>query len=299
MKSTIVAVLCIAAFAMRTSGQTTTTYDTGIGHGTPPIPTVNSELPNTLPPLVITSDYYAHPKVLVLHALNNSGKDITGYTIIIRHKNPDGTIDNGGRTENTSDMLSVLITSQMAKDPSASERILQQNIGNGLFPAGTGIFVAGETRDMTLTGIDSGSQLDIAAGAVFYVDGTYDQQDEDAFKRLLAVRQGQLQQTKEANELMRNALADPTNDHPVAAVLTELNKRRAEAMDKPGQGFFWMDLSNLKSMQQPQTYGEQKGKTERERSTQYVEEQEKKVELMTPHCHLEIALKAVVPDSAK
>jgi hypothetical protein len=30
---------------------------------------------------------------------------------------------------------------------------------------------------------------------------------------------------------------------------------------------------------------------ERERLTQYVEEQEKRVELMTPHCHLEIALK--------
>jgi hypothetical protein len=32
----------------------------------------------------------------------------------------------------------------------------------------------------------------------------------------------------------------------------------------------------------------EKGKTERDRLKQYVEEQEKKVELMTPHCHLEI-----------
>jgi hypothetical protein len=69
-------------------------------------------------PVVITSDYYAQPKVLVLHALNNSGKDITGYSIIIRHKNPDGTIGKGsGRTESMSDMMSVLITQQMAKDP--------------------------------------------------------------------------------------------------------------------------------------------------------------------------------------
>ena len=43
-------------------------------------------------PVVITSDYYAQPKVLVLHALNNSGKDITGYTIVTRYKKPDGTI---------------------------------------------------------------------------------------------------------------------------------------------------------------------------------------------------------------
>jgi hypothetical protein len=33
------------------------------------------------------------------------------------------------------------------------------------------------------------------------------------------------------------------------------------------------------------------GTTERERLSRYVEEQEKRVELITPHCHLEIALK--------
>src|SRR5258708_21231466 len=93
---------------------------------------------------------------------------------------------------------------------------------------------------------------------------------------------------KEADDLIRNALADQTNDHPVAEVLRELKKRRAEALDKPGQFFFTMDITNLKYMQQPQAYEEQKGKTERERLTQYVGEQEKKVELMTPHCHLEI-----------
>jgi hypothetical protein len=146
--------------------------------------------------------------------------------------------------------------------------------------------MAGETRDMTLTGINSGSELDITAGVVFFSDGTYEQQDEDAFKRILTTRQGQLHEMKEASELMRNALADPTNDHPVATVITVLNKRRVEAMEKPGQGLFPMDRSNLEYIQRPQ-----KGTTERERLTQYVEEQEKRVELMTPHCHLEIALK--------
>ena len=281
-------------FAVRTFGQTATTYDTGAGHGTPMLPTVQSKLPNALSPVVITSDYYAQPKVLVLHALNNSGKDIAGYTMIIRHKNPDGTLDKSGWTENTSDMLSVLITTQMSRDPGASESIRQQNIGNdALYAAGNGIFVAGESRDITLPGINSGSELDITVGAVFYIDGTYEKQDEASFKRMLANRQAQLQQMTEADELIRNALADPTNEHPVAAVLTELNKRRAEAMEKPDNGFLHlMDVSsNLRSIQQPQPYGDQKGKTERERLTQFVEEQEKKVELMMPHCHLEIALK--------
>lgn len=259
MKSAIVAVLCVAS-AIRTSGQ--------------------AQTKNV--PVVVTSDYYAQPKVLVLHAFNNSGKDITGYTIIIRHKNADGTVDKGGWSSTMSDMLSTLITAEMAKDS-----------GNKAFTsAGNGIFVAGETRDITLQGIDSGADVDAAAGVVFYTDGTYDEQDKDVFKQMLAYRQHQLQQMKAEDELIRNALAEPANEHPVAGVLTELNKRRVEEMDKPGQQFP-MDLSNsqLRSMQQPIAYGPMKGKTERERLTQYVEEQEKRVELMTPHCHLEISVK--------
>jgi hypothetical protein len=142
---------------------------------------------------------------------------------------------------------------------------------------------------MTLTGIDSGSELAIAAGAVFYADGTYDQQDEDAFKSILAYRQHHLQQMKDEDELIRGALADAANEHPVAGVLTGLNKRRVEEMDKPGQRFP-TDLSNsvLRSMQEPRAYGPMKGKSERQILIQYVEEQEKRVELMKPHCHLEI-----------
>ena len=276
MKSAIVTVLCVAGFAIWTPchAQAQTV------------------------PVVFTSDYYAQPKVLVLHALNTSGKDITGYTFIIRHKNPDGTVDKSGYSSTTSDMLSMLITSQMAKDAAASERIRLE--GNFFASAGNGIFLAGETRDTTLTEINSGSELDITAGAVFYADGSYDQQDEDAFKQMLAYRQHQLQQMKDTDELIRNALADEPNAHPVAVVLTQLKKRRVEELDKPGQRFP-MDLSDseLRSMQQPVSYGPMKGKTERERLTQYVEEQEKKVALMTPHCHLEIALKAAAPDSAK
>lgn len=94
---------------------------------------------------------------------------------------------------------------------------------------------------------------------------------------------------KDTDELIRNALADEPNAHPVAVVLTQLKKRRVEELDKPGQRFP-MDLSDsgLRSMQQRINYGPMKGKTERERLTQYVEEQEKKVALMTPHCHSKV-----------
>ena len=47
------------------------------------------------------------------------------------------------------------------------------------------------------------------------------------------------------------------------------------------------DIQNLKSMQR-------RAKTtitEREYLARYVEEREKRIELMTPHCHLEISVK--------
>src|SRR5882762_3487995 len=142
MNRRLLLTLLSLAFAIRTSGQA-----------------------QGMVPLVITSDYYAQPKVLVLHALNNSGKDINGYTIIIRHKKADGTLDENGRSESMEDMLGLLITSQMAKDPGASESTRQQNSANAIFPKGYGIFLAGETRDKTLTGIDSASDVDAIAGA--------------------------------------------------------------------------------------------------------------------------------------
>ena len=78
----------------------------------------------------------------------------------------------------------------------------------------------------------------------------------------------------------------------VAAVITEMNRRSVEEMNKPGPHFrFNLSAQNLQRLQEPIAYGPMKGKTERERLTLYVEAQEKRVELMTPHCHLEIALK--------
>jgi len=247
-------------------------------------------------PMVITSDYYAQPKVLILHARNNSGRDIIGYTITIRHKNPDGTLDQGGWSASGSDMLYVLISTQMAKDPTASERIRQQNIGiEALSAAGNGIFAAGTTRDMTMNGIESGSELEFTAAVVFYADGSFDKQDEDAFKQMLARRQGELLAKKKVNEIVKNALADTTNDHPTAAALTELSKYVVEGMARKQDGRYdperdehmelQGDIQNLKNMQP------HRGTTERELLSQYVEEQEKRITLMEPHCHLEIALK--------
>ncbi len=283
MKSAIATVLCVAAFGIRTSGQTPRIYEIIDEGGTPPIPTVHSEIPNTLTTVVITSDYYAQPKVLVLHALNNSGKDISGYHITIRNKNPDGTLAQPDRRMTALDMLRTLVA------PTALERRESERI----FP----IFTAGTTQDISLPGFDFGPDVAVTCDVLFYADGTFDETNEGAFKQMLAVRQRAYLAIKKAIEIAKNALAERTNDHPAAAAITELAKAAAEMMPYNLDGAYDTEHGQQYQLQwEMQTLHntvqrEQKDTTERERLAQYVEDQEKRIASMTPHCHLEIALK--------
>jgi len=267
MKLAIVAVLCVA-LTLQAFGQ--------------------AQAQNV--PVAITWDYHTETKTLLVHATNNSGKDIVAYYISIRHKLPDGTWDKQSLSGRTLDSISTLVGIQMSQDTAAYERRLQES----------GLFTAGTTQDIICYNIN-GSDVEVTAEVVFYADGSFDKHDETAFKRMVARRQGQLLEMKKANKIMRDALADTTNEHPTATAITELAKAAAEAMAHNPDGPYDAeseqvpvlqgDIQNMRNMQRLPLLPSQQGKTERERLTQYVEEQEKRVELMTPHCHLEIALK--------
>jgi hypothetical protein len=121
----------------------------------------------------------------------------------------------------------------------------------------------------------------------------------------LSRRQGELLGNMEASKIIRAALSDPTNEHPVATAIPELAKAAAQGMahnpngpDDPERtvvGLLEGNINMLRMIQEQavKNWGapSEKGKTERERLIQYVEKQEKRIELMTPQCHLEISLK--------
>jgi hypothetical protein len=133
----------------------------------------------------------------------------------------------------SSDMLNVSHYYSVGQGPAASEGIRMQNAGyEAMYAAGSGIFKAGETRDITMNGMDSGSEFDITAGAVFYADGSFDKQDEDTFKQLLATRQGVLLAMKKANEVIKGILADTGNEYPAATAITDLTKYVVEIATK-------------------------------------------------------------------
>jgi hypothetical protein len=257
---------------------------------------VSGQTPVQPVPLVVTWEYHGSTEPFVVHITNNSGKDIVGYVIGNRRKLADGTVDkSGGYSASMSDMMVTKAYGQLSKDPAAYER-QQAESGNGILTAGT-------TRDITMG--NNGPDRVVTADVVFYADGTFDKQNEEQFKQMLGRRQSQLLAMKKVNEIVRAALADTANDHPTEAAITELAKAAAEKMAHNPDGqydteagqveFLRSGIVNMRMVQRAaaQNLGapSEKDKSERERLLQFVEKEERMVELITPQCHLEIALK--------
>jgi len=207
MKSAIAAVLC-AAFAIRTCGQA-------------PVQTV---------PVVVTWDYEAQHKMLTLHLVNNTGKDITAYNISIAERYADGSTNYAdGRPndihdhQHMRDLLNVMINVQYAKwDWNA----FGGKYGNGTFPAGA-------RRDQAIQESKDISDVDAVVDMVAYADATADVQNEQAFRQLLAVRKGQLRAMEKADEITKRVLADLKVDSPISAVLAELITFRRHLSNRP------------------------------------------------------------------
>jgi hypothetical protein len=281
MKSAIVALLCIL-FGIRTSGQTQ----------------VQSV------PVFFTTDYYAQTRTLIVHATNNSGKDIMGYYLVVQKKLANGSLapQRNEFMGQYADMLEAWAYVQTSKDPQKYERQWECR--------SEGVFHAGAARDISLAGVDDPNVV-VSAAVLLYVDASFDQHDADRFNRMLATRHGDLFGKKETDKIIRDVLADPTNEHPCAAVIAALAKMVGQSLGDASQdilsnfpqsrreealrtGINNMRLIQMRATKKMGTPSEQ-NMTERERLLEFVERQEKQVELMTPQCHLEIALKELRP----
>src|SRR5258708_7804475 len=230
-----IVVCAVLAFAVRASGQTTT-YDTGIGHATPMIPTVQSQLPNTLMGVVIESWHYDPSlKAVILHLVNHSKKDVTAFNISIAEKYADGSTDHTDGTPSDihdhqmmEDMLGRMINIQMgvvshgggtlvmgpARDVGA---MLRQGV------SANGTFAAGTSRDYPDLVSKDVSDIDAVVDVVAYADGTAQVQNNDrAFRNLLAERKGPLLAMEKVVEVIKQVLADPMVTNPLDSVIQQL-----------------------------------------------------------------------------
>ncbi len=255
-----------------------------------PVPDQSSQASAQKAPVALTWNYYPQPKTLVLHLTNNSGRDINAFSIAGKKTYADGRSDDLRQIFN---ILSRLVEIQTARDQDLAERRDRES--------GNGIFVAGTTRDIVLpepANTKDISNVRAVVDVAFYSDGSFEEQNRDTFKVMLADRQRQLLIDKEVIQAIDNALTDSTDDHPGATALAELTKIAVEQTvkyshyqegaqydpEKDQQYHLQMDIRNLQySLQR-----EQKATTERDRLTDYREYLNKVVEVLTPQCHLEI-----------
>ncbi len=297
MKWTIAAVLCVVlylAFAIWASGQTPTTYNTGIGHGSPPIPTVQSRLPDTLPGVVIESWHYDPlQKTVTMHLVNRSHKDVTAFNISIAEKYADGSTDYVDGTPSDihdhqmmEDMLGAMINIQMGV----------VSHGSGTRQDGNGTFAAGTSRDYVDHVSKDVSDIDAVVDVVAYTDGTAQVQNNDrGFRNLLAERKGPLLAMQAVVEVSKRVLADPMVVSPLDGVMRQLtplvdsaDKVKNRAPEDPEFNFAMSlqdDVRNFQMIQKAQMWS-QMNMTERQWLTRYVEDNEKRIALMKPHCEL-------------
>jgi hypothetical protein len=275
-RAALLALLCTAASRGQTAADTTTDS---------PGPSQAQKVP-----VALIWNYYPQPKTLVLHLTNLSGKDITAFSVNGKKTYTDGRLED---LQHIYTMLSRLVEIQTAKDQSLVERRDRES--------GNGIFLAGTTRDVVLpepANIKDISNVDAVVDVAFYADGTFDEQNRDTFKGMLADRQRQLLIDKEVIQAIDNALANKADDHPGGAALAELTKIAVDQTvkysryqegaqydpEKGQQYHLQMDIGNL----QYNLQREQKATTERDRLTNYREYLGKVVEVLTPQCRLEI-----------
>ena len=245
-------------------------------------------------------------KAVILHLVNRSNKDVTAFNISIAERYADGSTDHTDGTPSDihdhqlmEDMLGSMISIQtgvvshgggmtVMGPPRDIGAMLRQGV------SGNGTFAAGTSRDYPDLVAKDVSDIDAVVDVVAYADGTAQVQDNDrAFKNLLAVRKGPVLAMQKLVEIVKKVLADPMVSDPVSAALNELLPF-AESLDaktKNGspevaennvarnlQG----DIRNLQYMQR------EKMDAQRDSLERYVESQEKRIALTAPHANLSL-----------
>ena len=270
----------VLAFALRASGQTT--YTDHPNGDSSLVPTVQSPLANTLLGVVIERwRYDPAAKTVILHLVNNSHKDVTAFNISIAERYADGSTDYVDGTPNDIH----------------DHQVMEDKVNLYLMDGRSGKFLAGTTLDYLIPEAKDIADVEAILDVVAYADGTADVQNDRAFRNLMAARKGPLLAMQKVDEIIKRVLADPMVSSPVAEVLRALRPLAdANQKNRPPEDPEYFEAMNLRNevnnLEMMRSHS-----NERERLMQYVEQQEKRIALMKPHCELVTKTKkAPLPD---
>jgi hypothetical protein len=176
----------------------------------------------------------------------------------------------------------------------ALQEIMRQQMIQNL--SGNGTFAAGTSRDVIDFVSKDVSDIDALVDVVAYADGTAQVIDNDrAFRNLVAERKGSLLAMEKVTEVVKRVLAEPMVMSPLDAAIRELTPL-VDAAQKLQHGspedpesnaarHLQAEVGMLQTMQRSAVWSRM-NMTEREWMTQFVERQEKQIELMKPHCEI-------------
>jgi hypothetical protein len=145
--------------------------------------------------VVQSAEYDATTGVTTVRILNKSHKEISAVDLSLQVTFPDGTLSRAGSTFLQLDLVEGIVQGKGGLLPGA---VLNQQIPG--YP--------GPVR----------ATVDLVA----YFDGTADVLNERAFERLSADRKARVRALTAANEVLKNALADSTLQHPGATAIAQL-----------------------------------------------------------------------------
>jgi hypothetical protein len=147
---------------------------------------------------------------VTLHLFNSSGKDITAYSITIKETYGQQVNEH----QYSEDMVGVMLRIQ---DPTEIHRdeLREMYHGNGAWEPGT-------SHDQVLFVQPGLTGFEAALDVVVYADKTAEATNRDALERAMTTRKAIAQTLQAANEAIKQALSNPTDESPHETAIKEI-----------------------------------------------------------------------------
>lgn len=161
--------------------------------------------------VVVSWDIDSMENTVTLHMLNNSGKDITFYSVSIRETYGQNVNEHQFSQE-------MLRTSILLQDPTYIHRDDLRELYHG----GNGTWQAGQPRDQVLVVQPGLTGYEATLDTVTYADNTAETTNLDALKRELDNRKTAAQTIEITNAAIRRALANSADQSPQKTAAKEI-----------------------------------------------------------------------------
>jgi len=213
--------------------------------------------------VVVSHDYDAAKNMVTPHMLNQSGKDITAYNVMVKETYSTGQVHEH---QTGAEMIARMLLIADPPDAIAKNWIEKHPDGNGTWQAGT-------TRDQ-LVGLQPGLNLktfEATIDTVIYADRTAETTNPDGLKRLLDGRKGYASMLEAGSKTTRDALDDPNDTAP-----------HKTARKKMEAGEVALDLENAPAM------AERAGKPLRDYLSDMAAHKSHRAQLMREHTNVTV-----------